>query len=102
MANIIPVRITSRKRIISYSNRHGSHNRQLVSISKQGPPVCKITPKCLVINARSIAKPDAASALIAELSTNDVDICIIPIRGSRRKFSLADLPQWLYLCEKRS
>ncbi len=77
MANIIPVRITSRNRTISYSNRRGGHNRQLVSISKPGPPVSKITPKCLVINARSIAKPNAASVLNAELSTNDVDICII-------------------------
>ena len=34
-------------------------------------------PKCLIVNAVSLAKPDAASALIAELSTNNVDICKI-------------------------
>lgn len=57
--------------------RKRNSNLIQVNISKPGPPAPKIIPKCLVINARSLAKPDAASALNAELSTNNVDICII-------------------------
>ena len=34
-------------------------------------------PKCMVINAHSLAKADAAPALCAELSSNDIDICFV-------------------------
>ena len=81
----IPVRISDRcmmkrkplpgkKRIV---NSKRNTNFIQVKILKPGPPVSTIVPKCLVINARSIAKPDAAPALNAELITNNVDICII-------------------------
>ena len=76
----IPVRISDRcmmkrkplpgKKRIANSNRNT--NLIQVKILKPGPPVSTIIPKCLVINARSIAKPDAAPALNAELITNNV------------------------------
>ena len=42
-----------------------------------GPSALKIIPHCMVINARSLAKPDAASALHAELHSNKIDICFV-------------------------
>lgn len=44
---------------------------------KPGPSAPKIIPKCMVINARSLAKPDAASALNTELHSNNIDICFV-------------------------
>ena len=43
--------------------------------TRNGPPAQTIIPKCMVINACSLAKPQAASALDVELSTWDIDIC---------------------------
>ena len=37
----------------------------------------KIIPKCLVMNARSFAKPDALPALHCELKTQKADICCV-------------------------
>ena len=81
----IPVRISDRcmtkrkplpgKKRIANSKRNT--NLIQVKILKSSPPVSTIIPKCLVINARSIAEPDAVPALNAELITNNVDICII-------------------------
>ncbi len=34
-----------------------------------------IAPLCMVVNARSLVKPGAASALYAELRSNKIDIC---------------------------
>ena len=45
--------------------------------TRNGPPAQKIMPKCMVINARSLAKPQAASELDAELSTWEIDICFV-------------------------
>ena len=59
------------------ANSKRNTNLIQVKILKPGPPVSTITLKCLVINARSIAKPDAAPTLNVELITNNVDICII-------------------------
>ena len=44
---------------------------------KRGPPPTKAIPKCLVINARSLAKPDAPSALYTEMISNNIDICFV-------------------------
>ena len=81
----IPVRITSRKSKAMRLNSYKRWSRQSIStgnliqvkILRSGSPVSKITPRCLIINARSVAKPDVASALNAEIGTNNVDICII-------------------------
>ncbi len=48
-----------------------------VNVSKPGPPLAKVIPKCLVLNARSLAKPDAASALCTEVITNKINVCFI-------------------------
>ena len=47
----------------------------LVKIAKE-PTAAKIVPRCMILNARSIIKPDAAPALYAELS-NNIHICFI-------------------------
>ena len=44
----------------------------IVDINKW-PTVPNIGPKCVVLNARSLAKPDAVPALYAELSNNNID-----------------------------
>ena len=48
-----------------------------IKISKSGPPKRQIIPSCMVINARSVAKADAAPALHAELHSKNIDICFI-------------------------
>ena len=42
-----------------------------------GPTPPKVIPKCMVINARSLAKPGATSALYADLHSNKIDICFV-------------------------
>ena len=44
---------------------------------KLGLSAPKIIPHCMIINARSLAKPDTASALHAELHSNKIDICFV-------------------------
>ena len=41
------------------------------------PSQPKIIPKCLVMNARSLGKPDALPALHCELKTQKADICCV-------------------------
>ena len=64
----IPVRISPRNHI-NKQNRRCSRNLIPVKISKPGPPISKAVPKCLIINARSLVKPDAPSALNMELNS---------------------------------
>lgn len=62
------------------SKRRIRRTRMLTAVNisdKQGPTSPKIVPKCMVLNARSLAKPDAASALYAELTSNLIDICFV-------------------------
>ena len=42
-----------------------------------GPTKPTIIPKCMVINARSLVKPDAAAALYCDLKSNEIDICLV-------------------------
>ncbi|CAH3181783.1 unnamed protein product, partial [Porites lobata] len=39
----------------------------------KGPTAPKIVPKCMVLNARCLAKPDTVPALYTELSNNKID-----------------------------
>ena len=48
----------------------------IIKINK-GPTAPKIVPKCMVLNARFLEKPDAAPALYAELRNNNIDICYV-------------------------
>ena len=45
----------------------------IVKINK-GPTAPNIGPKRMVLNARCLAKPDAAPALYTELSNNKIDL----------------------------
>ena len=59
--------------------RHGLRNLHIlvmVKTTKPGPTLPKITPNCMVLNARSLAKPNATSGLSTDLSSNKIDICI--------------------------
>ena len=46
-------------------------------MNKPGPSVPKQIPRCAVLNARSLAKPDACPALYADLKSNNIDVCCI-------------------------
>ena len=64
---------------------------------KPGLSAPKIIPKCMVINARSLAKPDAASALHAELRSNNIDICFVSETWLNNRIpSHLSVPQWIY------
>ncbi len=52
-------------------------NLSRVNVARQGPSKPKQIPQCLVLNARSIVKPDAYPALYAELKSNNIDVCCI-------------------------
>ncbi len=49
----------------------------MVNIQKSPATVPKIIPKVWVLNARSLAKPDALPALYAELTSKNIDICVV-------------------------
>lgn len=62
---------------IAIENNNRNLNN-LISINcNSSPTKPKFIPKCLVINARSLAKPDAAPALHAELKSHKIDICFV-------------------------
>ena len=74
----VPVRISSRrpKRPRNFPQSH--RNLRYVNIVGREPSKPQQIPQCLVLNARSIVKPDAFSALFAEIKTNNnIDICCI-------------------------
>ena len=63
------------------------HKQRIVSISPAvwrnvipvpklvgGPTPARVTPKCLILNRRSVVKPGAIQTLQAELSTNEIDL----------------------------
>lgn len=76
--NIIPVRITSRKRQhVRAMLYKGSRVLRSVQVNKASPSLPSLIPRCLVLNARSIVKPDALPALYADLTCNNIDVCCI-------------------------
>ena len=72
--NKIPVRITTRTRQHSHikSPRDRSTLRP-IQVNKTAPSQPRLIPCCLVLNARSIAKPDAFPALCADIKCNNID-----------------------------
>ena len=73
----IPVRITNR---FKYSkNYKGLVPSVLKTLCAEisGPSVAKQIPVFMVLNARSVAKPDASAALYADLKSKNVDVCCI-------------------------
>ena len=51
----------------------------------KGPTDPAIVPKCMVLNVRSLAKPDAVPALYGELSSNKIDICFVSESWLKKK-----------------
>ena len=60
------------------NSRNPSERQRTVSIVKinEGPTAPNIGPKRMVLNARCLARPDAAPTLYAELSNNNIDTVI--------------------------
>ncbi len=50
---------------------------KIVQTDKTGPTSPRVIPRCPVLNARSLIKPDALPALYADLKCNEIDICCI-------------------------
>ena len=59
-------------------NKSTNLSRSLISVKiEKTPTTPRVVPKCMVINARSLVKADAAPALYAELSSNNIDLCFV-------------------------
>ena len=73
-----PTIVPSYRDKVDPNSRNPSERPRTLSIVKinKGPTAPKIVPKCMVLNARCLAKPDAAPALYAELSNNNNDTVI--------------------------
>ena len=78
MANKIPVRISARKFPAKISKPHHAYRNPIkVKVIGRETSKPRQIPKCLVLNARSLVKPDAYPALYAELNSNNIDLCFI-------------------------
>ena len=83
-------------------------NNISITLEQTGPPIPKVIPKCMVINARSLAKPDAAVSLNVELCTNNIDICFVTETWLNDKIpsSLVCLGNYVFVrkdrCDSRS
>ena len=79
---IIPRELDSKNKRLSMVKSGSGRLRTLtpVKISKE-PTAAKIVPRCMILNARSIVKPDAAPALYAELSTTTLISVLSPRLG---------------------
>ena len=76
-----PTIVPSYRDKVDPNSRNPSERPRTLSIVKinEGPTAPKIVPKCMVLNARYLAKSDAAPALYTELSNNNIDTVIPPI-----------------------
>ena len=54
------------------------NNLVTIHVRKPGPPLSRSIPTCILLNARSLAKPEACSSLYLELNTYNVDVAIVP------------------------
>lgn len=78
MVNAIATRISVRRSKQTRPKlRHTHRNLSYINGIKQEPTKPKLIPQCLVVNARSIVKPDAYPELYAELKSNNIDVCCI-------------------------
>ena len=70
-----PTIVPSYRDKVDPNSRDPSERSRTLSIVKinKGPTAPKIVPKCIGLNARCLAKPDAAPTLYAELSNNNID-----------------------------
>ena len=53
------------------------NNLVTIHVRKPGPPLSRSIPTCILINARSLAKPEACPSLYLELNTHNVDVAIV-------------------------
>ena len=75
--NIPVVNIHQSRKTAKRHTAEQNRTRNLVKIkTRKIPTISKLVPKCVVMNARSLAKPDAAPALYAELKSN-IDVCFV-------------------------
>ena len=78
IANVIPVRISSRRgRKTRLKPLYSCRNLSCVNLIRKEPSKPRHIPPCLVLNARWIVKLDVYSALYAELKGNNIDVCCI-------------------------
>ena len=70
-----PTIVPSYRDKVDPNSRNPSERSRTLSIVKinKGPTAPKIVPKCMVLNARCLEKPDAASTLYAEINNNNID-----------------------------
>lgn len=66
------------------------------------PTHCKVIPKCLVLNARLIAKPGAVHSLQAELSSNFIDLCFISETWLHDSFGTSLAVGYTFLTKNRN
>ena len=71
----LPTIVPSYRDKVDPNSRNPSERPRTLSIVKinKGPTAPKIVPKCIGLNARCLAKPDAAPTLYTELSNNNID-----------------------------
>ena len=77
MAMNIPVRISSRRSKRPRNFRQCYRNLTYVNFVGRNPSKPRQIPQCLVLNARSMAKPDAFPALYADIKSNNIDVCCL-------------------------
>ena len=76
--NIPVVNIHQSRKTAKRHTAEQNRTRNLVKIkTRKIPTISKLVPKCVVMNARSLAKPDVAPALYAELKSNNIDVCFV-------------------------
>ena len=72
------MRISSKKYSVGKpKSRYACRNLTKVKIIGREASKPRQIPICLVLNARSLAKPEAYSALYAELNSNNINLCFI-------------------------
>ena len=75
---IVEPRRPSRNTCSSHTVSQCLQPRTLTSVNvEKAATAPRLVPKCMILNARSLVKADAAPALYAELSTNNIDICFV-------------------------
>ena len=84
----IPVRVTNRslknspyfflnRRKLDIATYHCPRVLTSIQMNKPGPSVPKQIPRCAVLNARFLAKPEACRTLYPDLKSNNIDVCCI-------------------------
>ena len=73
----IPVLVSYRRKYRKQCKDRGPSVLRTIQVQKSGPSVTKQIPSFMVLNARSLAKPDACAALYTDLKSKNIDVCCI-------------------------